>query len=105
MSTFITPNDPSLFGKTDSETIMNAILRAKEDGCRRVVIPRYNLREDRTEWRVAETIRIPSDFTVILDNCKMVQETGVFCPMFANENAHLRPQTEETAQRNITTII
>lgn len=104
MRPFVSPNDPSFFGKTDSETIMNAIRAAVKNGSRRVVIPRYNLRTERTEWRISESILLPSDFTLILDNCTMVQETGVFCPMITNENSALRPQTEETAQKNIAVI-
>ena len=104
MIPFVSPNREDLFGATDSETIMNAVRAAVNDGSRRVVIPRYNLRTDSTEWRIAETILLPSDFTLVLDNCKMVQETGAFCPMIANENSLLRAQTEQTAQRNIAVI-
>ena len=104
MTSFVSPNDPAFFGKTDSETLMNAIRAAVKNGSRRVVIPRYNLRTDSTEWRIAESLLLPNDFSLVLDNCKMVQETGVFCPMITNENSAVRPQTEKTAQRNIEVI-
>lgn len=104
MTPFVSPNREDLFGATDSETIMNAIRAAVNDGSRRVVIPRYNLRSDSTEWRISESILLPSDFTLVLDNCTMVQETGVFCPMITNENSAIRPQTEETSQKNIAVI-
>lgn len=104
MSSFVSPNREDLFGANDSATIQNAIRAAVLDGSRRVVIPRYNLRSDTTEWRIAESILLPSDFTLVLDNCTMVQETGVFCPMITNENSAIRPQTEGTSQRNIAVI-
>ncbi|MBR0466063.1 MAG: hypothetical protein IJJ40_01020 [Clostridia bacterium] len=87
MSDFISVNDVALLGHDDSETIQNAIEKAEKDGCRKIVIPRYNMRTDSTAWRIARTILIPSDFTVVLDNCYMVQETGVYANMFANSYA------------------
>ena len=87
MKEYITPNEEALFGANDSETIQNAIAAAEKDGCRKIVIPRYNARTDSTEWRIPEAIMLPSDFTVILDNCYMVQETGVFQNMFCNSYA------------------
>lgn len=84
MDYFVTPNLESLYGADDSATIQNAIAEAERNGYRKVVIPRYNARMDRNEWRIARCIRIPDHFTVILDNCYMVQETGVFQHMFAN---------------------
>ena len=80
----ITPNDPKLFGIDDAQTIQNAIDEAVRDGSRQVTIPRYNLRTDSTQWRIDRAIQIPSDFTVLLDNCYMVQETGIYDHMFTN---------------------
>ena len=87
MEKWITPNDPALFGDTDAITIQNAIGEAVRNGCRKVVIPRYNLRMQKTEWRIDRAIRLPSEFTLILDNCYLVQETGIYDHMFMNENA------------------
>ena len=82
MKEFISVNEQSLFGANDSETIQNAIAEAEKDGCRKIVIPRYNARTDCTEWRIPVSIKLPSNFEVVLDNCYMVQETGVFENMF-----------------------
>ena len=82
MMEYISPNDEKLFGATDSETIQNAIAAAEADGCRKIVIPRYNARTEKNEWRIAVSIKVPSDFTIILDNCYMVQETGAYDNMF-----------------------
>ena len=100
---YISPNDEKLFGATDSETIQNAIAAAEADGCRKIVIPRYNARTEKNEWRIAVSIKVPSDFTIILDNCYMVQETGIYDHMFCNELAHLpENRTMEAEQQNIT---
>ena len=48
MKEFISPNDEKLFGTNDSETIQNAIAAAEEDGCRKIVIPRYNARRGKS---------------------------------------------------------
>ena len=87
MREYISPNDEKLFGADDSATIQNAIAAAEQDGCRKIVIPRYNLRTDSTEWRIPRAIRIPSEFTVVLDNCFLVQETGVYEQVFMNSYA------------------
>lgn len=84
MAEYISSNDERLFGKTDSETIQNAIFEAEKDGCRCVLIPRYNARRGKNEWRIPVSIKLPDDFTIILDNCYMVQETGVYDNMFTN---------------------
>ena len=51
MTEYISPNDEKLFGSTDSETIQNAISAAEADGCRKILIPRYNARTQKNEWR------------------------------------------------------
>ena len=84
MLEYVSPNDDKLFGNTDSETIQNAIFEAEKDGCRSILIPRFNKRRGKAEWRIPVSIKIPSNFTVILDNCYMVQETGVYDNMFTN---------------------
>lgn len=106
MKEFISPNDEKLFGKTDSETIQNAIAAAEADGCRKITIPRYNARRGKNEWRIPVSIKIPSDFTVILDNCYMVQETGAYDNMFTSLYAwELDKCTKlENEQKNIAII-
>ena len=105
MTDFISPNDPRYFGKDDSETIQNAIAAAEADGCRKIVIPRYNARRDDTQWRIPVSIKIPGDFTVVLDNCYMVQETGVYDNMFINSKANdLSCRNLAGEQKNISLI-
>lgn len=37
-------------------------------------------------WEMEQTVRIPSDFALILDNCHLRQADGVICNMFTNEH-------------------
>ncbi len=101
MREFISCNQEELFSDCDSGTIQNAIEAAVKDGCRKIVIPRYNLRTDKNEWRISRAIVVPSCMTIVLDNCFMVQETGVFDNMFRNENALLEKKTLETEDHDI----
>lgn len=104
MKEFISCNQQELFADCDSATIQNAIAAAIEDGCRKVVIPRYNLRTDKNEWRISSAIEVPSEITIILDNCFMVQETGVYDNMFRNSHAYAENRTKETQQHDISII-
>ena len=88
MDKFVSPNEEALFGASDSETIQNAIAAAVKDGCRKVVIPRWNARRDETKWVIGKAIRIPDHFTIVLDNCYLIQETGVFDHIFTNEHSY-----------------
>lgn len=104
MKEYISCNQRELFAETDSGTIQNAIAAAVADGCRKVLIPRYNLRTDKTEWRIDKAIEIPSEMTLILDNCYMVQETGVYDNMFRNSLALTQHHTLETEQHDIAVL-
>lgn len=85
----------------DSQTIQEAIKTACELKERKLVIPRVNERTGEALWEIKETIFLPSDFTLILDNCHLRMADGVFCNMFCNENAY-DEKCEE--QKNISII-
>lgn len=104
MGEYISANDARLFGKDDSQTIQNAIAAAEADGCRKVIIPRFNLRTCKNEWRIPVSIKLPSSFTLILDNCHMVQETGIYDNMFTNSLSGKEPHTMEEEQYDITIL-
>ena len=87
--------------KHDSKTIQEAIKRACELKERKLVIPRINARTGEDIWEIKETIFLPSDFTLILDNCHLRMADGVFCNMFCNENAYTEKCEE---QKNISII-
>jgi len=85
----------------DSKTIQTAIKRACELKENKLVIPRINPRTGEPLWEITETIYLPSNFTLILDNCHLRMADGVFCNMFCNENAYSK-ECEE--QNNISVI-
>ncbi len=99
----LTPNLPEFFAGCDSDTIQNAIEAAVQSGSRQLTIPRYNARTDCMQWRISKAIRLPDDFTLILDNCYMVQETGVYDNMFTNSRA-FTDFTLDAEQKNITIL-
>lgn len=82
----------------DSLTIQTAIDRACELKENRLVIPRINPRTGRDLWEIKETIYLPSDFSLILDNCHLRMADGVFCNMFCSKNAYDKECKE---QKNI----
>ena len=47
MVEYVSPNSEKLFGKTDSDTIQNAIAEAEKDGCRNILISRCNERTEK----------------------------------------------------------
>lgn len=87
MKNFYSPND--FLTGTDSERIQAAIAAAKAEGCNRVVIPRANEALNSWKWIIDKTILLPSDITVILDDCHLVMADNVMCRMFQNSNATL----------------
>lgn len=95
--------DPNNFeGRTDSEKIQFAIKSAKETGTNKVVIPPYNKTRNKNEWVVEETILLPSDITIVLDNCYIRMGDDTFCNMFRNENAGTeKAKTMAGRQENI----
>jgi len=50
-----------------------------------VVIPRVNSRTGECKWMINEPVRLPSDITVILDNCFMQMEDDVVGGFFCSE--------------------
>lgn len=81
---FLTPNEKGLMGANDAVSIQKAIDAAQENGVNKVVIPRYNKRADGCVWVISETLRIPADMMLVLDNCRLELAEGFSGPMFAN---------------------
>lgn len=105
MDYYISPNDPQYMGRDDSESIQNAIDAAEASGIRTVVIPRICDRTGRDEWIITKSILLPSDITVILDDCHLTLADGIYENIFRNKNMYtdisLRP---EGVQRGIRII-
>lgn len=103
MKSFYTPNCPECMGKTDSESIQNAVNMAKKTGVNKVVIPRENERTGSFEWIIDVAILLPSDIQIVIDNAHLTQATGCFDNVFRNENYYneelrVKPEGE---QKNI----
>lgn len=86
MREFINANET--IREDDHATITAAIQLACEDGCRTVKVPRYNARTKETKWSLMKAIQIPSNFTLLLDNCYMEQARGSYDHLIENEHAH-----------------
>lgn len=82
---YYTPNDSEALGYDDSDSIQTAIELAKLCGANKIVIPRYNRRTNSTKWIITRTITLPSDITVVLDNCHLVMADGVVGNIFRND--------------------
>lgn len=54
MNNYATPNDSGIIGKSDSQSINNAVKEAVKTGVRRVLIPRINERTGKELWEVDE---------------------------------------------------
>ena len=81
---FITPNDT--IRENDSASIQAAVDLAKKNGINKVVIPRLNARTDEEKWIISETVKLPSDITVVLSDCFMQMADDVVGGFFKSEN-------------------
>jgi len=80
MKDFYSPND--FIEGSDSARIQAAIDAASNEGCNCVVIPKCNQKSNTYRWVIDHTILLPSDMTLILDNCYLIMADGVMCRMF-----------------------
>ena len=105
MSSFYSPNDSRFMGETDARSIQNAIDAAVADGIRTVVIPRRCARTGLDEWSIGETILLPSDITLILDDCHLTLGEGIYANLFRNRNVYTPVYgTKEGRQQGIRII-
>ena len=81
---FITPNDT--IRENDSASIQAAVDLAKKNGINKVVIPRLNARTGEEKWIISETVKLPSDITVVLSDCFMQMADDVVGGFFKSEN-------------------
>ncbi len=75
----------------NSAHIRSLIDASLADGSRQVTLT--------GDYTVDETVFLPSDFTLILDNCHLTMADGTFCNLFRNE--HAGTHTKAEADRNI----
>jgi len=74
--------------------IQKMIQAAQESGIRQITIT--------GNYEIEDTIRIPSDFTLVLDNCYLLMANNTYCNMFTNVHCHTEAgKTTEGTDRNI----
>lgn len=83
---YVSPNDGDIRGDTDSASIQQAVDAAAASGVGKIIIPRYNVRTKQCGWEIARSIRLPSDMTVILDNCTLRMADDVYENFFRTRN-------------------
>ncbi len=89
METYFSPNDPRFIAETDSESIQNAVDAAsKSEFVRTVRIPKLCDRTGKAEWIIEKAILLPSDITVLLDDCHLILKEGIYDNIFRNKNMY-----------------
>jgi len=105
MKEYYTPNDAECIAETDSQSIQNAVDAAAQGEIRTVRIPRQCARTGKCEWEIDKTILLPSDITVILDDCHLTLKEGVYENIFRNKNMYtdisLKPEGRQSGIRII----
>ena len=82
----ILANEKRFWGKTDSETIQNAVDYAEKTGAGEVIIPAENTRTGETVWIIGETILLPDCMTVVVDNAHLRLMDNVRSNIFRNRD-------------------
>ena len=105
MQEYLSPNDPRFMGATDSESIQNAVNAAEKGPIRTVRIPRVCERTGATEWIIEKAILLPSDITIILDDCHLTLKKDIYENIFRNKNLYTDIQNKpEGKQKGIRII-
>ena len=83
MKNCVTPNQTQR--ESDNLSIQAAIALAKENGCNCVVIPSYNERTRENKWVFEDTVYLPGDIEIIIDDAYLVLADGIYANMFASD--------------------
>lgn len=95
----ITPNQ---FKKgSDSDRIEAAIAAALKSGVNSIEIPRIDLIHGKKEWLIDRAILVPSNFTLILDDCLVRLSPGTRDNIITNAGARTTPLSENNNIRII----
>ena len=76
---------PVMDAQSDSSAIQDAIKTAISTGVNCVLIPK---KENSQYWEIDKTVLLPSNITIILDDCHLRLKDGVFENIFRNENMY-----------------
>ena len=93
----VVPKSAPVASGSDSDWIDAQIAKACADGSRKVTIPR---KSDGTPWYVTRAIRLPDDFTLVLDDCTVQLAPGTQDNLI--RNAGVVDADKVTPNRNIT---
>lgn len=85
---FLTPNAEGIMGKTDSESIQNAVNAASAQGINLVVIPRWNVRTQQAKWELEKAVKVPSCMTIVFLQAYLRQADFCYENMFTNARAY-----------------
>lgn len=85
---FVTPNTEGVMGRTDSESIQNAVDDASARGIDLVVIPRWNVRTQQAKWELEKAIKVPSRMTIVFLQVYLRQADFCYENMFTNTRAY-----------------
>ncbi|MBQ8510002.1 MAG: hypothetical protein IJ493_08865 [Clostridia bacterium] len=82
------------FTKNGGAYIQSLIAASVADGSRQITVS--------GNYEIEQTVLIPSDFTLILENCHLTMADNTFCNMFTNESCRTeKGRTIEGCDRNI----
>lgn len=91
-------------GGSDSERIQNAVNLARQKGVNAITIPRLNS-DGKDYYEITKAVKLPSNMTVYLDNCRLVTPKEVACNFFCNETYNTPEETDlEKEQHDINII-
>lgn len=88
MQPFYSPNDPQFIANTDSQSIQNAVDAAANGAIRTVRIPRVSARSGAAEWCIDKAILLPSNITIVLEDCHLTLAEGIYDNIFRNKNMY-----------------
>lgn len=91
-------------GASDSERIQKAVNLARQKGINAITIPRLNS-NGRNYYEITKAIRLPSDMTVYLDNCRLVTPKEAACNFFCNETYNTSEETDPEKEQHDINII
>ena len=98
-------SDVCFQAENDAQTIQNAVDYAHDNQIRRVIIPRRNPRTGKDVWIIGKTILLPSNITIVLEDCHLRLEDNVFENIFRNNKAWTEEgKTMEGEQHDIRII-
>lgn len=98
MKSYISPNQT--LQDTDSASIRAAIEMAKEQQVNAVRIPKHNERTGEDLWVIEETIVLPSDIEILIDDAHLVLAEGKYLNMFTTGSPERNTAADET--KNVT---